>query len=153
MKYSLILLLFFAMITSAFVLTVDVSDNQDVEDVKAVILKGYVHGAFNELNPEEMTKTFHEDFAIFSTDGEALNRFEIADWVERTEKRKSSSEFDPVNNVWEHNFASVDVTGNSASVKIELHRKGVHVYTDYLSLLKFNDGLKIVAKVYHQHTN
>ena len=29
--------------------------------------------------------------------------------------------------------------------------EGKHVYTDYLSLLKFDSGWRIVAKVYHSH--
>ncbi len=36
-------------------------------------------------------------------------------------------------------------------VKIELSKDGKLVYTDYLSLLKFDSGWRIVAKVYHRH--
>ena len=67
------------------------------------------------------------------------------------EKRKMTSEFDASKNKWEHKFAIVDVTGGSASAKIELFKDGKQVYTDYLSLLKFDSGWKIVAKVYHKH--
>ncbi|MCG8373788.1 MAG: nuclear transport factor 2 family protein [Balneolales bacterium] len=121
------------------------------EEIKETILTGYVHGAFNELNPEAMKKTFHEEFAIFSTDGENLRRYPIANWVESVDRRKNSSGFNPEENIWEPKFLSIDVSGNSASVKLELHHEGELVYTDYLSLLKFNDGWKIVAKVYYQH--
>ena len=41
-------------------------DTEAEEAVKKLILKSYVHGAFNELNPDEMRKGFHPDFAIFS---------------------------------------------------------------------------------------
>ena len=70
-------------------------------------------------------------------DGETLKRYEISDWVAGVEKRKNKAGFDPAKNAWEANFASIDVTGGSASVKIELSRDGKLVYTDYLSLLKF----------------
>lgn len=120
-------------------------------EIKALIEKCYVHGAFNELNPEAMEHGFHPDFAIFSPDGEAIKKYPIADWVKRTAERKASADFDPAKNRWQHNFASVDVTGNSASVKIELSKDGKLVYTDYLSLLKFDSGWRIVAKVYHRH--
>ena len=125
-------------------------DNAEME-IKELILKSYVHGAFNELNPEAMLAGFHEDFAIFSADGEAISKYPIKTWSEGVKKRKMDSEFDPSNNVWEHKFASVDVTGGSAAVKIELHHEGQHVFTDYLSLLKFDSGWRIVAKVYHRH--
>jgi hypothetical protein len=38
-----------------------------------------------------------------------------------------------------------------AAAKIEISKNGKMVYTDYLSLLKFEDGWRIVAKVYHAH--
>lgn len=120
-------------------------------DIKELISRAYIHGAFNELNPEAMAKGFHKDFAIFSANGEELRRYEIEDWMNGVKKRKSSEEFDPKQNVWEHNFAIVDVTGNSAFAKLELSKDGKHVYTDYLSLLKFDTGWKIVAKVYTKH--
>jgi len=34
---------------------------------------------------------------------------------------------------------------------VELFRDGELVFTDYLSLLKFDSGWRIVAKVYHKH--
>ena len=120
-------------------------------EIKELVEGAYIHGAFNELNPEAMANGFHKDFAIFSTKGEELSRYEIEDWVAGVKKRQSSDEFDPKNNVWEHTFAIVDVTGNSAIAKVELSKDGKHVYTDYLSLLKFESGWKIVAKVYTKH--
>lgn len=123
----------------------------DEAEIKALIEKSYVHGAFNELNPEALEQGFHPDFAIFSADGEAIKKFPIAEWVKRTRDRKASADFDPAKNVWKHHFASVDITGHSASVKIELSKDGKKVYTDYLSLLKFDSGWRVVAKVYHRH--
>ncbi|MTI22485.1 hypothetical protein E1176_15745 [Fulvivirga sp. RKSG066] len=123
----------------------------DVEKIKEVIEKGYVHGAFNELNPEAMRKTFHEDFAIYSPKGTEISKYPIDTWASGVEKRKSSPEFKAEDNKWEHKFDYVDVTGNAAAVKIELHKDGKHVYTDYLSLSKFDNGWRIVAKVYHKH--
>lgn len=123
----------------------------ETDDIKKVVLDGYIHGAFNELNPEAMSKTFHEDFAIFSTKGKALDRYEIEDWVAGTKRRKGSADFDPSKNKWDHQFDVVDVTGGSAMVKVELSKEGKLIYTDYLSLLKFEQGWRIVAKVYHKH--
>lgn len=121
------------------------------KEVKALIETCYINGAFNDLNPEAMKKGFHEEFAIFSAKGEKLGKYPIDRWVSSVSQRKSDPDFDPASNRWEHNFASVDVTGNSAAAKVELFKDGRHVYTDYLSLLKFDSGWKIVAKVYHQH--
>ena len=44
-------------------------------------------------------------------------------------------------------ITAVDITGNAASVKVvEVYEKTK--YTDYLSLLKFAGGWKIVNKIY-----
>ena len=126
-------------------------DSMAEDDIKKLIKKCYVHGAFNELNPDAMLEGFHPDFAIYSAKGEEISKYPIKTWAESVSKRKMSDDFDPAKNKWEHKFASVDVTGGSASVKIELHHEGEHVFTDYLSLLKFDNGWKIVAKVYHRH--
>ena len=142
------------LITAAVFLSVCLQAGADegaVAEIKSLIEKSYVHGAFNELNPEALEHGFHPDFAIFSADGEAIKKYPIAKWVKRTSERKASADFDPADNKWDHNFAAVDVTGNSASVKLELSKEGKLVYTDYLSLLKFDSGWRVVAKVYHRH--
>ncbi len=119
--------------------------------VEELVLTSYVNGAFNDLNPEAMASGFHPDFAIFSAKGEELSRYEISDWVAGVEKRKSDPKFDASKNAWDHKFSNVNVTGNAATIQVDLTRNGKHVYTDYLSLLKFDSGWKIVAKVYYQH--
>jgi hypothetical protein len=121
------------------------------EAVKELVLGSYVNGAFNALDPDAMLKGFHPDFAIFSAKGELLQRYEIGTWVEGVRKRKNDPEFDASKNAWEHKFTNVQVTGNAATLRVDLTRNGKHIYTDYLSLLKFDSGWKIVAKVYYQH--
>lgn len=125
--------------------------NPTEDEIVSLVERSYINGAFNGLDPDAMEEGFHEEFAIFSADGNKLGKYPIDRWVESVRKRKESEDFDPASNRWDHKFASVDVTGNSAAVKVELFRDGNQVYTDYLSLLKFRDGWKIVAKVYHQH--
>lgn len=122
------------------------------EAIKKVILESYINGAFNELDAESMRNGFHKDFAIYSAKGEEISKYPIADWVAGVEKRKADG-YDPRDpkNIWKHEFANVDVTGGAAQVKVELRNQGKHVYSDYLSLLKFESGWKIVAKVYHRH--
>lgn len=115
--------------------------------MKEVIIKGYVNGAFNALDPEEMEKAFHEEFAIFSPgENGALNRYPIDYWISQVKKQKSSSGFDPESNKIEYNFVDVELLGTSAAVTIELLKGNKVIYTDYLSLLKFDDDWKIVAK-------
>ena len=133
------------------ILAEEASEESEIETIKKVIEASYIHGAFNELNPEALERGFHPDFAIFSPNGEEIRKFPIADWVQRTRENKAKPDFDPEKNRWHHTFASLDVTGEAASAKIELYKDGKLVFTDYLSLLKFESGWRVVAKVYHRH--
>lgn len=71
------------------------ADMKKSEEIREVLMKGYVHGAFNELDPDAMIKTFHEDFAIFSPNGNEIRKYPISNWVESTRQRKQSPDFDP----------------------------------------------------------
>ncbi|NVJ48682.1 MAG: nuclear transport factor 2 family protein [Cytophagia bacterium] len=130
----------------------NIDEAEAVEEVKELVYNAYINGAFNELSAEAMCKGFHEDFAIYSPKGEAISKYPIANWADGVAKKKSNN-YDPKDpkNKWDHKFANVDVTGHAAQVKVELFNQGKHVYTDYLSLLKFESGWRIVAKVYMQH--
>lgn len=129
------------------------ADDDAVMQVRQVVERGYVNGAFNALDPDAMEAGFHPDFAIFSPDGQKIGRYPIADWVAGTRKRKASADFDPAKNVWKHEFVSVDVTGHSAAVQLNLSKDGKLIYTDYLLLLNFEGDWRIVAKVYHNHAD
>ena len=141
-----------ALSSFAFVRKANSKLDAEMETIKELVLKAYVHGAFNELDADAMRKGFHEDFAIYSPKGEAISKYPIANWADGVAKRKANGyDFNDPKNKWDHKFANIDVTGQAAQVKIELYNQGKHVYTDYLSLLKFSNGWRIAAKVYHKH--
>ena len=98
-----------------------------------------------------MRQGFHPDFAIFSAKGNEISRYPIDTWIKGIEKRKQDPNFDISNSKMDCKIASLDVTGGCAAAKIEISKNGTMIFTDYLSLLKFDDGWKIVAKVYHRH--
>jgi hypothetical protein len=129
--------------------TVNADDRSDIENV---IKSSYFNGAFNDLDTESMRKGFHPDFAIFSADGNKIGRYTIDAWIQGIEKGKKDPNFDPSRAKMDCRIASLDITGGCAAAKIEISKDGNQVYTDYLSLLKFEDGWKIAAKVYHAHS-
>lgn len=124
---------------------------KDEATIRKLVESSYFNGAFNGLDTEAMARGFHEDFAIFSAKGNDLARYEIATWISGIESRKQSADFDASASAFEGKIVEVDVTGGAASAKIELRKEGKLVYTDYLSFLRFEDGWKIAAKVYHRH--
>ncbi len=130
------------------------ADNSSArEEITRVIEASYIHGAFNEQNTEAMRNGFHDIFKIHGVRDGKLSTYPIADWVKGIESEKAKDSYKQ--QTWEHSFPMIDITGNAAVVKVELLKvengKKTHVYTDYLSLLKFNDGWKITDKVYNQH--
>ena len=99
------------------------------KEVQSLIESAYINGAFNKLDTKSMKAGFHADFAIFSAKGEEIKKYPIATWIEGIEKRKAKDDFDPGKYKWEHNFASIDVTGGSASAKAKLSKErqaGLH---------------------------
>jgi len=133
-------------------LIVTTSLNADSKaDVEKVIMESYFNGAFNDLDTVSMRKGFHPDFAIFSAKGNEISRYPIDTWIVGIEKRKQDPNFDPSQAKMDCKIASLHITGECAAAKIEILKNGTMIFTDYLSLLKFDDGWKIVAKVYHRH--
>ena len=144
LTFSIIVLLITGLITTGLY-----ADSK--ADVKNVIEKSYFNGAFNGLDTKAMAKGFHPDFAIFSPKGTEISKYPIAVWIKGIEKRKANPNFDKSRVKMDCKIVSINVTGVCASAKIEASKKGKLIYTDYLSLLKFDDGWKIVAKVYNRH--
>ncbi|MDN5202684.1 nuclear transport factor 2 family protein [Fulvivirgaceae bacterium BMA10] len=54
---------------------------------------------------------------------------------------------------FDHEFLHIDITGETASVKLKLIRNGILIFTDYITLLKFGEDWKIVTKIYHTHVD
>jgi Putative lumazine-binding len=123
----------------------------DAAAVRQVVTEAYCEGAYNALNTRRMAEGFHPDFAIFGADADMLERYPIKTWISAIEARKAKADFDPASAVRTCQIISVDVTGDVAMVKAKILKAGQLHYTDYLSLIKFKSGWKIVAKVYAEH--
>jgi hypothetical protein len=143
--------LMLGLVLIVMVYTVSPLGTDDQAEVENVIRSSYFNGAFNGLDTESMRRGFHPDFAIFSAKGTELARFPIDTWIKHIEQAKKSPDFDPDSSKMDCEIVSLDVTGGCASAKIEISKDGRQVFTDYLLLLKFEDGWKIAAKVYHRY--
>ena len=121
----------------------------DVEAVKAVVKSAYVDGVHAKGDPALMRAGFHPDFRMLALREGALTAVTLEEWAGRIEKGARERKAPPPE--IRHEFTSVDVTGNAAVVRLELHRGGKHTFTDYLSLYRFADGWKIVGKTFHTH--
>lgn len=122
------------------------------QDLKTLIETTFLNGVLNDLNIEQIRNGFHPDFAILIADGTNLKKLELPVWIKIVEKYKNDPEkIKSGDRNLEYKFDLIDVTGKAAVVKVQLFRKGEHIITDYISLLKLENGWRAVAKVSNEH--
>jgi len=142
---SMVVLAFFA-------LSAPLRANDEKQAVMRVIEEAYVKGVHIDPSGEAIRKGFHPEFVMFVQDGEKVTMVTRDEWITRIEasKAKNSSGAKPV---VKHEFPVVEVSGKAAIAKVELYKDGKHVFTDFISLYKFEDGWKIVGKTFYRHPN
>jgi Putative lumazine-binding len=142
---------------SAFILlsisTLFAQDDQkrEKELIKEVIQTAYVDGLCNNADEEAIKKGIHSGFQMqYTRSGNTLWKLPIYNWIEMAKDGKAKGnkysfqdEFTTVK------FLFIDITGKVAVTKIEFYEGEELNYIDYLSLLKFEDGWKIVSKMFH----
>jgi len=139
------------------VLMVFVASATDVEKekqaIQQVIQSAYIDGIHNLGDVEDIRNGFHPGFNLLGVNGNnQLTKLPIYSWIESVEKRKQQNpEGRPKEEKITCKYNKIDVTGNAAQAEIELYRKGEKLFTDYLQLYKFEEGWRIVSKIYHRH--
>lgn len=124
----------------------------DENQVKQVILDAYVNGIQNKGSLEDIEKGFHPSFELIGIgkDGYTVWETPIYTWKERVHQYKEEHPGD-VQNPVSCEFEFIDISGNACVAKIALYREEKKIFTDYLSLYKFNDGWRIVSKIFDRH--
>jgi hypothetical protein len=120
--------------------------------VMNVVEEAYVKGVHAAPDGEAMRKGFHLDFIMFVQDGDKVTKVTRDEWITRIEAAKAKNSGSPMPAV-KHEFPVVEVTGRAAIAKVELYKGGKHVFTDFISLYKFEDGWKIIGKTFYRHPN
>jgi len=122
----------------------------DREAIESVIRTAYVEGVHVKGDPALMRKGFHPDFRMFMLRDGALTTITLDEWAGRIEKA-ARERTGPAPQI-RAEFPLVDVVKDEAVARVEVHRDGKHIFTDYLSLYRFADGWKIVAKIFQSHS-
>jgi hypothetical protein len=145
---NLLIILGFAIILPTF----SFAGSGDEDAIKKLIQSAYVDGLQNKGPVADIEAGFHPGFDLLGINNDALTKWPIYSWVEYHEK-KLKEDPSPVKPEEKTTckFPLVDITGNAAVVKIELYKGGDKIFTDYLSLYKFEEGWKIVSKIYYRH--
>lgn len=132
------------------VMAQDAESEKDIADIKELILSAYVDGIQNAGEIEAVEQGFHPGFEMLMKQDNLLNKLTIYNWLPAIKRRKANPETANRPEVT-CKFLDVDVTGDAAVVKLELHREGQLLFTDYLCLYRFDEGWKIVSKLFHRH--
>ena len=118
------------------------------EAILEVIQNSYVKAIHAKFDEAAIMAGFHPSFIMFAKRDSELSHVTIADWVGRM--KKSADPNAAPRNV-RFTPTAVNVTGDAASVRIELYRDDKLVFTDFFLLYKIDGGWKIVGKAYHRH--
>lgn len=123
------------------------------QDEKEAIIKvidaSYVQGIQNRKNVENIEKGFHPGFNLLGVDNQDnLTKYPIYTWSANIGRAVEAGQMPETTTTAK--YPMIDITGNAAIAKVELYRDGKQIFTDYLSLYKFDDGWKIVSKIYYR---
>jgi len=145
------LLLSFLLLVATTMLWAQDTDAQK-EAIKSVIQSSYVDGLQNKGDVEVIREGFHPGFNLLGVRQNSLTKYPIYSWVESFKKRMLADSNPPSEEqMITSKYLLIDVTGNAAMAKIELWRQDKRLFTDYLQLYKFEEGWRIVSKIYYRH--
>lgn len=122
----------------------------DKAAIESVIQTAYVDGLQNWGDSEVIRAGFHPEFELLTkTADNQIRKLPIENWIEMVENRKARNPEGPGALVTA-DITSVDITVDAAVAKLDLFREGKKLFTDYLLLYKFDEGWRIVGKIYHR---
>lgn len=125
-------------------------ENPEEEAIKKVIDVAYIGGLLNGGDLQSVESGFHPGFNLLMFRNNMLELLPIYNWVQMLKtKRQAQTEPEPEKTTCV--YKNIDITGNAAVAKIELYRTDKLFFTDYLSLYKFEEGWRIVSKIYYRH--
>ena len=94
---------------------------------------------------DRLRSAFHPDAYLFGYYQGSFSRISLEEWMEEVRGEPKPSES---GEQFDMRIVAVDVTGKVATVKTATLYLGLH-FTDYLTLIQFDDHWKIVNKAYH----
>ncbi|EKD25869.1 MAG: hypothetical protein ACD_79C01463G0001 [uncultured bacterium] len=125
-------------------LLVTPDDSTEIKNIQNTVVEAYVDGIFLQGNANLVKKGWHPDCDIVILENGNIAKLPAKYWVDRFEKNPK-----PLDPRVTYKFVDVKVTGYAAIAIIEIFSNGKQIYTDYMCLYKFDDGWKIVTKIFY----
>ncbi|MEA3477898.1 MAG: nuclear transport factor 2 family protein [Bacteroidota bacterium] len=145
------IVLFIMVIGMAFTAICQEDIEKEKETIKKVIQTAYIDGLQNKGDLDLTREGFHPGFNLLGLKNNMLDKFPIYSWIEYAEMKKAKDPNPPTEEEKVTcTYPMIDISGTAAIVKLQFFKGGKHIYTDYLALYKFNEGWKIVNKIYYK---
>ena len=121
--------------------------DQSHDEIKSVIEAAYIAGIHGDQDEGLIRGGFHEDFKMLVLTDNIIDKVGIDDWLTRIEGMKQDNP-----DLWSaeatHQFKLIDVAGYAAVAVLDVYRGEIHFSTDYMLLYKFDEGWRIVSKIF-----
>ena len=114
--------------------------------IKTTIEKAYIGGIWMNGDEEAARAGFDSSFVMQVAQEDSVISASLDGWMERL-----GLHGEPLREGITHEIRVLDQTGRAAVAKVEIFQDGEELHTDYMSLYKFADGWRIVAKTFHSH--
>lgn len=126
------------------------TSSDDELSIRNVIQSAYVDGLQNWGDVEAIRAGFHPTFELLSKNKDnEIQKLPIGQWIEMVETRKAQNPKGP-EFLTSAEILEIDITVDAASVKLDLIKNEKRIFTDYLLLYKFEEGWRIVGKIYYR---
>jgi hypothetical protein len=114
--------------------------------IKAAIEHAYIDGIWLQGDEEAARAGFDPNFVMQVRQEDHALSASLDAWLERLGLHGEALD----QNIT-HRIEVLDHTANAAAARVEILRDDEPLYTDYMSLYRFDAGWKIVAKIFESH--
>lgn len=117
--------------------------HHDTEEIRSVIMSAYIHGLQSNGSRDDIRSGFHPDFVMKVLGEGSITNVTIEQWIGRLPPEGQSPDYTVTADI-----PTVDIAGDAAVARVLVHYDDEHVFTDYMSLYRFPEGWRIVAKIF-----
>ena len=134
------------LLVAALLLATAIQAGDESAAIEATIEKAYIGGIWMKGDEEAARGGFDSAFVMQVGQEDDVISVSLDAWMERL-----GLHGEPLRENITHAIQVLDQTGRAAVAKVEIFQDGEVLYTDYMSLYRFDDGWRIVAKTFHSH--
>jgi|GEM_PF-1332667 len=120
----------------------------DIDAIKGIVEKAYIQGIHGNQDEKVVKTGFHRDFDMLVKEKGRIRKVDVDEWLAFIENTAKVQQPDLWKSKASYDFQVVDVTEDCAFVKIDVHKGTKHFSTDFMLLYRFDEGWKIVSKIF-----